>query len=55
MNSKNSKTSDPYRLVFNLSDKINSNRNDQYVPLSNHCNLINNIINKIQESCIHLF
>ena len=55
MNSKNSKTSDPYRLVLNLSDKINSNRSDQYVPLSNHCNLINNIINKIQESCIHLF
>ena len=35
MNSENSKTSDPYRLLFNLSDKINLKRSDKYVVLSN--------------------
>ena len=35
MNSENSKTSDPYRLLLNLSDKINLNRSDKYVVLSN--------------------
>ena len=34
MNSENSKTSDPYRLLFNLSDKINLKRSDKYVALS---------------------
>ena len=33
MNSANSKTSDPYRL--NLPDKINLNRSDKYVAVSN--------------------
>ena len=33
MNSGNSKTSDPYRLLLNLSDKINLNRSDKYVAL----------------------
>ena len=28
VNSKNSKTSDPHRLMFNLSNKINLGRND---------------------------
>ena len=35
MNSENGKTSDPHRLLPNLSDKINFNRIDKYVPLSN--------------------
>ena len=35
MNSKNSKTSDPHRLLLNLSDKIYLMRGDKYVALSN--------------------
>ena len=35
MNSENSKTSDPHRLLLNLSDKINLKRSDKYVALSN--------------------
>ena len=35
MNSENSKTTDPHRLLLNLSDKINLKRNDKYVALSN--------------------
>ena len=35
MNSENSKTSDPQRILFNLSDKINVKRSDKYVALSN--------------------
>ena len=35
MNSEYSKTSDPHRLLFNLSDKINLKRNNKYVALSN--------------------
>ena len=35
MNSENSKTSDPHRLLLNLSDKINLKRKDKYVFLSN--------------------
>ena len=35
MNSKKSKTSNPYRLLINLSDKINLKRSDKYVALSN--------------------
>ena len=34
MNSENSKTSDSYRLLLNLSDKINLKRNYSYVALS---------------------
>ena len=33
MDSKNSKTSDPYTLLLNLSDKINLKRSDEYVVL----------------------
>ena len=33
MNSKNSKTSDPYRLLLNLSEKRNFKRSDKYVAL----------------------
>ena len=35
MNSENSKTSDPHRLLLNLSDKINLKRSDKFVALSN--------------------
>ena len=35
MNSENNKTSDPHRLLLNLSDKINLKRSDKYVALSN--------------------
>ena len=35
MNSENSKTSDPRRLLLNLANKINLKRNDKYVALSN--------------------
>ena len=35
MNSKNSKTSDPHRLLLSLTDKIDLTRNDKYVALSN--------------------
>ena len=34
MNSENSKTSEPYRLLLNLADKINLQRSDKYVVLS---------------------
>ena len=34
MNSENSKTSDPHRLLLNLSNKINLKRSDKYVALS---------------------
>ena len=33
MNSKKSKTSDPHRLILNLSEKINLKRIDKYVAL----------------------
>ena len=33
--SENSKTSDPHRLLPNLTDKINLKRSDKYVALSN--------------------
>ena len=35
MSSENSKTSDPHRLLLNLSDKINLKRSDKHVALSN--------------------
>ena len=35
MNSRNSKTSDPHRLLLNLSDKRNLKISDKYVALSN--------------------
>ena len=33
-NSENSKTSEPHRLLLNLSEKINFKRIDKYVALS---------------------
>ena len=35
INSKNSQTSDPHRLLLNLRDKIDLKRSDKYVALSN--------------------
>ena len=35
MNSDNSKTSDPHRLLLKLLDKINLKRSDKYIALSN--------------------
>ena len=35
MNSKNSKKSDPHRILINFSDKINLKSCDKYVILSN--------------------
>ena len=35
LNSENSKTSDPHRLLLNLTDEINLKRSDKYVTLSN--------------------
>ena len=37
MNSKNSKTSDPHRLLPNLTDKIELRRKYKYIGLSNLC------------------
>ena len=34
MNSKNSKKSDPHRLLLDLTDKINPKKSDKYVVLS---------------------
>ena len=36
MNSKNTKTSDPHRLLSNLTDKKILKRSDKYVALSNY-------------------
>ena len=35
MNSENSTTSDPQRLLLNLKDKIHLRRKDKYIALSN--------------------
>ena len=35
MNSENSKTSDPHRLLLNLPDKISLKRSVKFVALSN--------------------
>ena len=37
MNLENSKTSNPHRLLLNISDKINLKRIHKYVALSNLC------------------
>ena len=34
MNSRNSKASDPHRLLINLSDKTNLTKSDRYIGLS---------------------
>ena len=35
MNSRHSKTSDPHRLLINLTDEIDLRRKDKYITLSN--------------------
>ena len=35
MNSENSETSDPHRLLLNLTDKIDLRRKEKYIALSN--------------------
>ena len=35
MNSKNSETSDPHKLLLNLIGKINLKKSDKYIALSN--------------------
>ena len=35
MNSENSKTFDPHRLLLNLTEKIDLRRKDKYIALSN--------------------
>ena len=35
MNSKNGETSDPHRVLLNLTDKIHLRSSDEYVALSN--------------------
>ena len=35
MNSENSKTSDPRRLLLNITDKKNLRKKDKYIALSN--------------------
>ena len=35
MNSENSKTTDPHRLLLSLTNKINLKRSDNYVALAN--------------------
>ena len=35
MNSGNSETSNPHKVLLNLTDTINLNRSDKYVALSN--------------------
>ena len=35
MNSENSETTDPQRLLSNLTDKINLKESDKYIVLSN--------------------
>ena len=54
MNSENSKTSDPHRLLLNLSDKINLKRSDKYVALSNLSITIHGKILKSHAKIINL-
>ena len=35
INSENSRSSDPHRLLFNLSHQLNVRRSDKYTGLSN--------------------
>ena len=49
MNSENSKTSDPSRLLLDLSDKINLKRNDKYTGLSKHLLYMEKYKNVVQE------
>ena len=52
MNSENSKTSNPHRLLLNLSDKVNLKGNDKYVALCHR--KIMNLIYQLQSGMINL-
>ena len=54
MNSKEGKTSDPHRLLVNLSDKINLKRSDKYIALSNHSIYLHGKISKSHIRTINL-
>ena len=50
------------KLLGSTENKITKDKNGEYVPhlqitevVLVHCNIVNNDINKIQESCAHLF
>ena len=45
MNSENIKTSGPYRLLFNRTDKTDVTRNDKYIALLNLSMYYNGKIN----------
>ena len=49
MNSENSKTPEPHRLLLNLSDRIYLKKNDKYIALSNHKILVYTIHGKLQK------
>ena len=51
MNSENSKTIRPHRLLLNLTDKIDLKRNDEYVALSNLSIYYTLYMENIKESC----
>ena len=55
MNSEDGNLSDPYRLLLNLSNKIELKRNDKYFALSNPSILENtwkNVKRILQKQCI---
>ena len=55
MNSINSKTSDHHRLLFNLSDKVDLKRSNNYVAFSNvalsttHGKIISNLKRRVND------
>ena len=49
MNSENSKTPEPHRLLLNLSDRIYLKKNDKYIALSNHKILVYTIMEKYKK------
>ena len=60
MNSINSKTSDHHRLLFNLSDKVDLKRSNNYVALSNvalsttHGKIIANLKRRVNDLTDHI-
>ena len=53
MNSENSKTSDPHRLLLNISDKIDFKWSDTYLYLSNLSMYYTESIQKCHSKTIH--
>ena len=45
MNSENSKTSETYRPIFNLSDKVNLKKSDKYVASTIHGQILKGYAN----------